>query len=121
MNWKDKVESGCDWLLNKLFSSHLSIGPLTVFGRNAMHWAVNIKTEKYGYVCFRLPLRCFGRWWPLYLYCSPNATPWASTFMIGGYDREDRALAPLRHYLFGHNFDTELCREDLQKVNRGII
>lgn len=39
-------------------SGHVSFGPVTIFGENAMHWAVNIKTKRWGYICFRLPLRC---------------------------------------------------------------
>ena len=61
---------------------HMTIGPVTIFGENAMHLAINIKTNRFGYICFRLPFRCFGRWWPLYYYCSPNATPQDSTFCI---------------------------------------
>jgi hypothetical protein len=65
---------------------HINLGPVTIYGENAMHWAVNIKTKIWGYVCFRLPVRCYGRWWPLYWYCSPDATPQAATFRIpAGY------------------------------------
>lgn len=56
----------------RLMAGHISIGNLTVYGRNVMHWGVNLYTKKYGYVCFRLPLPCYGRWWPLYFYCSPK-------------------------------------------------
>lgn len=66
------------------FGGHCRIGPVTIFGENAMHWAVNIKTRRWGYVCFRLPLRCFGRWWALYFYCSPDGTPHKATFIMGG-------------------------------------
>ena len=66
----------------KLFRGHLNVGPITIYGRNAMHWAVNIRS-KWGWICFRLPFRCFGRWWPLYFYISPNATPQDATFMLG--------------------------------------
>lgn len=100
-------------------TGHWKIGKnITVYGRNAMHWGVNISTRKYGYICFRLPFRCFGRWYPLYLYFSPNATPWASTFMLGRkHDRADWALARVRKERFGHNFDTEENREALRKIN----
>lgn len=53
---------------------HVNFGPVTIYGENAMHWAVNIRTWG-GWFCFRLPLRCFGRWWPLYCYWSIDATP----------------------------------------------
>ena len=61
---------------------HVNVYNWTIYGCNAMHWAVNIKTERWGYICFRLPLFCFGKWWPLYFYCSPDATPSSATFII---------------------------------------
>ena len=61
---------------------HMDILNMTIFGENAMHWGVTIRTERWGYICFRLPLRCFGKWWPLYFYISPNATPNKATFII---------------------------------------
>lgn len=65
------------------FDGHVNIGPVTIYGENAMHWAVNIRTQRWGFVCFRLPLRCFKQWWPLYWYCSPDGTPQAATFTLG--------------------------------------
>lgn len=38
----------------KFMTGHFSIGSLTVYGRNAMHWGVQLHTKKYGYICFRL-------------------------------------------------------------------
>jgi hypothetical protein len=67
---------------------HISIGPITIYGENAMHWAVNIRTKRWGWICFRLPVRCFGSWWPMYFYCSPNATPQKSTFCLPGWYRD---------------------------------
>lgn len=63
-------------------SGNITIFNITIYGENAMHWAVNIKTKRWGYICFRLPFRCFGCWWPLYFYISPNGTPSQSTFCI---------------------------------------
>ena len=65
------------------FGGHVSALGVTIFGANAMHWAVNIRTRG-GYLCFNLPIRCFGVWWPLYAYFSPNATPWAATRWLYG-------------------------------------
>lgn len=65
-----------------MFRGHVNFGPVTLYGRNAMHWAVNIKS-RWGYICFRLPFRCFNRWWPLYLYISPDATPQSAIYMLG--------------------------------------
>ena len=66
--------------LERYLGGHIDIGPITIFGENAMHWAVNIHTKRWGWVCFRLPFRSFGKWWPLYFYCSPNGTPQKATF-----------------------------------------
>jgi hypothetical protein len=88
-------------------SGHLSIGPVTIYGENAMHWAVNIHTRKWGYICFRMPLRCFGKWWPLYFYCSPNGTPWASTFYIGS-SKTEKKESKERRLKYGHNFNADL-------------
>jgi hypothetical protein len=98
---------------------HRSIGPVTMYGANAMHWAVNISTRRWGYVCFRLPLPCDETWWPLYFYCSPNATPWAATFFRGrdAYDGDLRDLARLRRRRFGHAFDTDRHSEELRALN----
>lgn len=65
----------------RYFGGHISLGPLVIYGENAMHWAVNIRSP-WGWVCFRLPVRCFGRWWPLYFYVSPDATPQRATFIV---------------------------------------
>lgn len=73
-----------DRLIERFFGGHINFGPVTIYGRNAMHFAVNIRTRRWGFVCFRLPLFCFGKWWPLYWYCSPDATPHRATFRLGG-------------------------------------
>ena len=99
------IPSGIGFLEHFL-GGHVNVGPVTVFGENAMHWGVTIVTQKWGYVCFRLPIPSFGRWWPLYFYVSPNATPWASTFYIGP-SRTERTASVLRRNKYGHNFD---CR-----------
>lgn len=97
---------------------HISLGSLTIYGENAMHWGVTIRSKRYGYICFRLPFKSFGRWIPLYFFLSPNATPWASTFYIGQNDWENqKELASKRRKAFGHNFDTEICSDALGKIN----
>lgn len=70
-------------------SGHIRLGPVTIYGENAMHWAVNIRTRK-GWLCFRLPLRCFGGWWPLYCYFSPDGTPTRATWW--GWGRKARGF-----------------------------
>lgn len=89
---------------------HKNIGPVTLYGENAMHWAINIRTKRFGYICFRLPFRCFGSWWPLYFYVSPNATPWASTFYRGP-DKYQKKGAAIRRKKFGINYDANLLDE----------
>lgn len=68
--------------MEKYFGGHWNIGPMTLYGYNAMHFAVNIKT-KWGYICFHPTIRCFGHWWRWYFYISPDATPSSATFKLG--------------------------------------
>lgn len=101
----------------KKFDGHINIGKrITIYGNNAMHYAVNIWTKRFGYICFR-PTTGHGKWrW--YFFCSPNATPWAATFAIGpGLKMKDKKLATQRRRLFGHGFDTELYNEILFELN----
>lgn len=112
---EEKIES--------IFDGHITIGNLTIFGANAMHWGCHFWTKKYGYICFRLPFRCYGRWWPMYLYFSPNATPWASTFMLGArHDAHDWATSRMRRIRLGHNWDTENeeYKEEMRRINNCI-
>ena len=111
-----------DYFEYKFMTGHISIGNLTIYGRNAMHWGCSLYTKKYGYICWRLPFRCFGSWWPLYLYFSPNATPWAATFMLGKReDKDDWVRARIRYTCFGHNFDVHGWNEDYQMENYHIL
>lgn len=104
--------------LERHLGGHVSIGRrIVIYGFNAMHVAVNIQTERWGYICFHPTVRCFGTWWPWYFYVSPNATPWAATFAAGpGFDGERRLVAVRRREL-GHNFDAESCRPELCRIN----
>jgi hypothetical protein len=77
---KAKYE-GLSWWEN-FMGGHISIGRVTIYGENAMHWAVEIKLKN-TFMCFRLPFRCFGKWWAMYLYFSPNATPQNATWRWG--------------------------------------
>lgn len=103
---------------------HLNIGKrLTIYGDNAMCWAVNIRTKRWGVVCFTLP--SIRRWkrnklrpgaWPFYFYISPNGTPWAATYYLGG-DKKEGIRAQIRKLNFGHNFDTCKNGDRLQALN----
>jgi hypothetical protein len=66
------------------FGEHWSLGPIVLYGFNAMHVAVNIRT-RWGFVCFHPTFRVFGKWWPWYLYISSDGTPNQARFKIGGY------------------------------------
>lgn len=105
----DRVRYAIDRFLSRYVGGHISIGPVTVFGYNTMHWAINIRTIRWGIVCFRPSMITpFGDWWRWYFYVSPNGTPWAATFAIGpGLDRSDKFMSHVRRYCFGHNFDTD--------------
>lgn len=105
---------------------HLSIGPVTIYGANAMNWAVNIRTKRLGYICFTLPTisrfrkNKIGQWrcyW--YFYLSPNATPWASTFYIGT-DKAETSRAKIRKQHFGHGFDSVKNKDKLGALNQKI-
>lgn len=107
--WWQKRYPSLSWWEN-FMGGDISIGRFTFFGENAMHWGVVIQTETFGYICFRLPFRCFGRWWPLYFYTSPNATPWASTFYRGP-DKKERLRSVERRKKYGFRYDTNLLSE----------
>lgn len=91
-----------------MFDGHLNIGKrITVYGDNAMHWGVTIWTKTFGFICFRLPFKSCGHRWPLYFYCSPDATPNMATFFIGKeYYSNGSIYSKYRRKLLGHNFDT---------------
>lgn len=106
-----------------MLNGHLNIGKrLTIYGNNAMHWGVTFSTKKYGYICFRLPFKSCERWYPLYFYCSPNATPWAATFMLGRKAHpDDWVKSRIRRSCFGHNFDLEELNTDYMMTNYEIL
>jgi hypothetical protein len=58
--------------------------PITIYGFNAMHVAININT-RYGYICFHPTMYCFGTIWPWYFYISDNATPQNAKFALGNH------------------------------------
>ena len=75
-----------------MFEGHVNIGLITIYGRNAMHWGVDIKLKN-RYLCFRLPFPCFGKWWSLYCYLSPDATPTRATWGFYGKNRFHRRVS----------------------------
>ena len=69
------------------FGGHIDIFNITIWGENAMHWGVIIST-RWGFVCFRLPLRSMGKWHKLYFYISPDATPSRATYVLFGVNKK---------------------------------
>lgn len=117
--WKwDVWRKGSFSFWEAFFGGYISIGPITIFGANAMNWVVNIKSKKYGYVCFTLPF--LARWkkhrysdsyvYTWYWYCSPDGTPGFSTFYIGNSHKEHEQ-AIIRKRLFGHNWKGDKNRK----------
>lgn len=84
--------------MEKYLGGHISMGPITIYGYNAMHFAINIWSKKLRkYICFHPTVKCYGRWWPWYFYISSNATPWGATYVFGpGVGREDKVRARIR-------------------------
>lgn len=86
------------------FSGHFSIGKLTFFGENAMHWSMVIHDTKWGHIHIDLPTfsRLIGKktWC---CYASPNGTPWACTWYIGTSNPKEKIWAQIRRFHFGHN------------------
>ena len=112
----NSVDRWCE----RYLGGHISIGHRVVlFGFNAMHLALNIKTKRWGYICIHPTIEAFGRTWQWYFYASPNATPWAATFAIGpGLSEEEKRLATVRRALFGHGYDPDELRTPLIQINQ---
>lgn len=75
---------------DRLWSGHWSRGPVTVYGANAMHWAVNVWMLGH-YWCFHPTTHTFGSNWPWYFYISKNATPWGACYLRRGTHKKMRA------------------------------
>ena len=79
-----------DRWIDRVFTNHVSIGGwFCLYGANAMHWALNVKT-RWGYFCAHPTTRTFGGRWPWYVYLSPDATPTAAHWGFGpGFEERD--------------------------------
>ncbi len=107
--------------IKKRLDGHITIGPVAIYGFNAMHVAVNVWTKRWGFICFHPSLRflrkyapwMLGENWPWYFFLSPNGTSWASTFAIGpGIDKDTKIDALRRYAAWGHGYDVD--RIDVQ-------
>jgi hypothetical protein len=73
---------------DRVFQGHVSFGPVTIYGANAMHWAINVWWRG-EYWCFHPTTRTFGGRWPWYFYVSRDATPHGARVLYGpGHARE---------------------------------
>jgi hypothetical protein len=79
--WQDR------WFTGHVSFRLLWLWPTTVYGANAMHWAINVHTKRWGYLCFHPTTRTFGGHWPWYFYVSRDATPCRATFHRQGRER----------------------------------
>ena len=94
------------WSLKHL-SGHISLDlfgrKVTIFGANAMWFATEFHTRRWGWVVFRPPT-----WHPHFkwkFYVSANGTLGCATFAIGpGVSKEEKRRAWLRREMLGHNF-----------------
>lgn len=106
------------WVHRKL-SGHVRMGPVTVYGANAMHFAINVRTPL-GHVCAR-PTTGRGAWrW--YFYVSHNATPWGAWLAVGpGVESDDRRRANARRALAlaWLSADDERSRTTLERIADG--
>ena len=79
---------------------------------SAMRGALQVST-RWGYLCLgwpRLGVRKSSGLYcrPAYVYLSPNATPWAATFLAGGdWSTSDRRMVRVRRALWGHGYDPD--------------
>lgn len=76
------LRCGRESFWEKRFGGHISIGPLVVYGFNAMHVAINLKLGR-DWVCLHPTMRVFGKWWPWYFYVSTDGTPCEATVKAG--------------------------------------
>ena len=118
-----KKYKALNWYEN-FMSGHIS--NFTWFGENAMLWAMELHTKKWGYIVFKPPIRSFGKYHGWWFYLSPNGTPWASTYHIGGrtealhsgnHSKREKLHARIRKSYFGHGFNTEKYSEQLHDLN----
>jgi hypothetical protein len=117
MNFLQELNYRVDRWLDNCLGGHISIGEFTIWGRNAMRWAITFRMKKYGYICFNLPfIPVYGKFTKFYFYISTNGTPGASTFYYGPSNIETK-LSKLRKRAFGHGFDYYENEEDLYYIN----
>jgi len=102
----------------KWLRGHINIGKrITIFGANAMHYFLQIRSKRYGVICIRF--LSLDKKFPLCFYVSPNGTPWACTYCIG-LGPAEKVRSIVRRVNFGHNFDAwndDKLKKQLWKLN----
>lgn len=85
----EKIKTLLGSFARRHLGGHVRIGPATIYGANAMRWAVNVNVPALGVTLCAAPPSTGDGW---YFYASPNATPWAAVLGCGpGLDHWDRA------------------------------
>lgn len=81
-------------------TGHVKLGPVTLYGANAMNFAVQAWVAPLGvFVVYQPPVR--GRLWKL--YASPNATPWAAVLGAGpGFEFHNQQRVVRRLDILAH-------------------
>ena len=76
MSWWERLKTNpCnERFIDRVFTGSFRAGPVVVYGANAMHWALNVKTP-WGLFCVHPTTRTFGGYWPWYVYLSKDGTP----------------------------------------------
>jgi hypothetical protein len=83
----ERIRAKARELAERHLSGHVTIGPLTLFGANAMDWAVQIYVAALGVSLCAKPTTSRRGW---YFYATPNCTPWAAVLGCGpGLGREN--------------------------------
>lgn len=88
---------------DRLFMGHVSfrflwLWPVTIYGANAMHWAINVWFRD-AYWCFHPTTSTFstkGHKWGWYFYISRDGTPSRATFALGSARREQERFSNAR-------------------------
>jgi hypothetical protein len=106
LNLDNKLRYYIERLLYQNIKGHYTIGKVVIYGLNAMHFTIQIRSKKYGWICIR-PIT-FYKQFPVYIYLSPDGTPSSATYykQLGGSYRgkELEYKAKLRRWKLRHNY-----------------
>lgn len=92
----ERIREAVDRFAERHLDGHVTIGPLTLYGANAMRWMATLRVEALGVTLSFRPPWFPGKgpgdeWAGWCFYASPNATPWAAVLGCGpGISLADR-------------------------------